>query len=124
MLLWLFLSCGLALGIGATAAIFAMRRAERRARQALYLALGYDDEVLAVLMAQKGSVSAQLALVRKATIVPPPRLEEQRSRPEGLHGAAQRAFRHTRALGGARVGPERTARAARRRFPLSRHDPS
>jgi hypothetical protein len=124
MLLWLTLSFGVALSLGACAALRAMRRADRRAKSALYRTLGYGDDALAVLMAQKGPASAQLALIRRASIATPPRHDQRRGRPEALQGAAQRAFRHTRALSRVSGGSEDPAQAARGRHPLPPHDPS
>jgi hypothetical protein len=65
MLLWLLLSIGTALSLLVIAAFIAMARAERRARQAFYRALGYSDEAIAGLKVRKGPVAAQLAQVRQ-----------------------------------------------------------
>jgi hypothetical protein len=68
MPLWILLSSGLALGVVMVACVLATIRAERRARRNLYASLGLGEDVVAILMAQKGSVAVQLALVRQASI--------------------------------------------------------
>jgi hypothetical protein len=85
MLLWILLTCGVALSVGVVAVALATIRAERRARRNLYGALGLGDDLISVLMARKGSVSAQLALVRQAALSNRARLEDLR-RAEGRRG--------------------------------------
>jgi hypothetical protein len=84
MLLWILLTCVVALGVGVAAGVLATIRAERRARRNLYGALGLGDDLVSVLMARKGSVSVQLALVRQATLSNRARPEELRA--EGRQG--------------------------------------
>lgn len=117
MLLWLTLSIAIALCALAIAVVVMMRRAERRARHALYVALGVGDDLIAALMTQKGPVSAQMALVRQTSIIAGPRPDEMPSR-DGGH----RAFRYTRALNGTRTASQ--ARAARRNTAQDHRDPS
>ena len=127
MVLWLSLSVAVALCAVAIAATLAMFRAERRARQALYETLGVSRDLIPILMAQRGPVSAQVALVRKTDLAAPiARPEELRGRADSLQAPGQRAFRLTRALNGARMaGRERPAMAAARRSPrLNRREPS
>jgi hypothetical protein len=106
MLFWLSLSFGLGLGVAVIAVVLAMGRAERRARRALYTALGYGDQMIAALMAQKGSISDQLALIRETRVATAP--DPTRAGVDALPSAAPRSARLTRTLNGAR-----TARAAR-----------
>jgi len=68
MLLWILLTCGLALGVGAAACVAATIKAERRARRSLYGSLGLSEDLIAVLMGRQGSVAVQLALVRQASL--------------------------------------------------------
>jgi hypothetical protein len=68
MLLWIPLTAGLALGAGAVACVLEAIKAEQRARRNLYASLNVGDDLISVLMARKGSVSDQLALVRQAEI--------------------------------------------------------
>ena len=79
MLLWLLLSIGTALALLAVAVLVAMARAERRARRAFYLSLGYSDEMIASLKIPNGPVAAQLAHVRRA----PPGAAAGRPAPAG-----------------------------------------
>ena len=111
MLFWLSLSFGLGLGVAAIAIVLAMGRAERRARRALYSALGFSDQLIVALMAQKGSIANQLALIREtnvATTADPPRAGV-----DVLQAPAPRSFRLTRSPSGARTA--RAARALKRR---------
>jgi hypothetical protein len=85
MLLSILLTCGVALGVGVFAVVLASISAERRARRFLYGALGLGDDLISVLMARKGSVSAQLALVRQDALSNRARLEDLR-RAEGRRG--------------------------------------
>jgi hypothetical protein len=78
MLLWILLSTGLALGVAVVACVLATIRAEKRARRSLYASLGLAEDLISILMARKGSVSLQLALVRRASLSSGPRLEELR----------------------------------------------
>jgi hypothetical protein len=66
MLLWLILSIGTVLALAAMAAFAAMSRAERRARDAFYLSLGYSQETVVGLKRSKGAVGAELARMRQA----------------------------------------------------------
>jgi hypothetical protein len=120
MLLWLSLSIGLALCALAIAVGVAMHRAERRARYSLYAALGYGDDLISTLMVQKGPVSAQLALIRKTAIAPGLRPDELRTGADSLQTTAQRAFRLTRAVNGARVGSTGAVQPEESRPPNSR----
>jgi hypothetical protein len=52
MLLWILLTCGVALSVGVVAVALATIRAERRARRNLYGALGLGDDLISVLMAR------------------------------------------------------------------------
>lgn len=116
MLLWILLSCGVAGAVLALVCALAMVRAERRARRNFYMTLGFNEELVSALMAQKGPVSTQLALVRQSAAASGVRLEELRSRAAGLQAGAQRAFRFTRALNDPRTtGDERPALAPARR---------
>ena len=92
MPLWILLSTGLALGVVAAACLLATIRAERRARRNLYASLGLNEDLISLLMAQKGSVSTQLAHVRQASLSGGVRLEDLR-RTEGAQTAAQLAGR-------------------------------
>jgi hypothetical protein len=67
-MLWILLTCGLALSLGAVACVRATVKAERRARRNLYGSLGLGEDLVCVLMGRRGSVSAQLALVRSASL--------------------------------------------------------
>jgi hypothetical protein len=78
MLLWILLSTGLALWAVTAACVSATIRAERRARRTLYASLGLNEELISLLMAQKGSVSTQLAYVRQASVSGGVRLEDLR----------------------------------------------
>jgi hypothetical protein len=126
MLSWILLSGGVALGVLALACALAMVRAERRARRHLYTALGLHDELVSVLMGQKGPVSTQLAVVRQSPVASGVRPEELRSRVDGQQPKAQRSFRFTRALNAPRtIGDERPALApARRSRRFNGRDPS
>lgn len=64
MLIWVSLLGVLTLVIATVAMIFAMSRAERRARRKLFEALGLTAETIELLMARNGDVLAELALVR------------------------------------------------------------
>ncbi len=102
MLLWISLSCGAALGVAMVVCALATVSAERRARRNLYASLGLGDDLIAVLMAQKGSVSTQLALVRQAAVSGGAvRLEDPR-RAEGASAAPRRSGRFMRARGDGR----------------------
>ena len=68
MSLLVLLSCGVALGVLTVCCAVAAMRAERRARRNLYASLGLNEELISVLMAQKGTISAQLATVRQASV--------------------------------------------------------
>ena len=82
MLLWILLLIGLALGVVAVACVLATIRAERRTRRNREASLGFSEDLIAVLMTRKGPVSAQLALVRQASISGGIRLDDLRlSRP-------------------------------------------
>ena len=124
MVLWLSLSVGAVLCASVIAV--ALFRAERRARHSLYSALGVGDDLIPALMSQKGPISAQMALLRQTGLTAPiGRPDELRGRADGLQAPAQRAFRFTRALNGARGGRERPALAPVRRSPrLDRREPS
>lgn len=78
MLLWILLSTGLALVLVAVACALATIRAERRARRNLYASLGLNEDLISLLMVQKGPVSAQLAHVRKASVSGGVRLDDLR----------------------------------------------
>ena len=107
----------MALGIGVFAGVLAMRRADLRARRTLYQTLGYGDDLIARLSAQKGPVSAQLTLTRNSAIISSSRIEELRDHAGGLQGEVQPVCRHTRAFNGTRSGHERSTAAARRGSP-------
>jgi hypothetical protein len=124
MLLWLLMFFGVALGVGVVAVAIAMRQAERQARRTLYRALGYDDKLIDPLMAQKGPVSTQLALIRKTPIITAQRSEEMRGDADRLQSVAQGAFRYTRALNGTRASHQRSALAARHEARPEPRDPS
>lgn len=111
MLLWLSLSLALALTAAVAAGILAMRRADQRARRNLYLSLGYGEDLVVALMGQKGPVSAQLAVVRKTSILTPPRPEEAPTQAQA-RPSSQRSFQYTRALNGTRTPHERAAPGA------------
>ena len=114
MLFWTLLSIGVALSVLALGCAVAMARAERRARRHLYTALGINEELVAVLMARKGPVSTQLALVRQNAVASGVRLEEVQAR--AAETTMQRSFRFTGALDNSRViGDERPALAPARR---------
>jgi hypothetical protein len=92
MVLWVSLLGGLALVIATVILIFAMSRAERRARRKLFQALGLTDETIELLMARNGDVLAELALVRLSSpterddaapdaLAPAPETSPQRSLP-------------------------------------------
>ena len=68
MLLWILLSFGLALGVAIVACLMASSQAERRARRSLYAALGFSEDLIMELMAQKVPVSVQLALARRTSL--------------------------------------------------------
>jgi len=120
MLLWILLSIGLALGVVVVACVLATIRAERRARRNLYASLGVGEDLVQVLMARKGSVSVQLALVRQASISSGVRPEDLR-RIDGSQTAEQRSFRFTRAPADAPPsGSERPALAPVRKPPAGR----
>jgi len=117
MLLWILLTCGLALGVGAAACVAATREAERRARRNLYGSLGLSDDLISLLMGRKGPVSVQLTLVRQAALSSGVGLEDLR-RNEGPQAAAQRSFRCTRTPDDARPGGgDQPALAPARRNP-------
>ena len=78
MLLWILLPTGLTLGVAVVACVLATIRAEQRARRSLYASLGLAEDLISILMARKGSVSVQLALVRQASLSSRARLEELR----------------------------------------------
>ena len=78
MLLWILLTCGLALGVAAAACVATTMKAERRARRNLYSSLGLSEDLISVLMGRKGAVSVQLALVRQASLSRGSRLEDLR----------------------------------------------
>lgn len=78
MLLWILLTSGLALSVGAAACVAATIKAERRARRSLYGSLGMSEDLISVLMGRKGSVAVQLALVRQASLSSGVRLEDLR----------------------------------------------
>jgi len=125
MLLWILLSCGVGFAVLALACALAMVQAERRTRRNLYRALGFNEELVSALMAQKGPISTQLARVRQSAVASGVRVEDLRSRGAGLRTQRQRAFRFTRARNGPRPGDERRVLApARRSRTLDRRDPS
>jgi len=95
MSLLILLSCGVALGVLAACCAVAAMRAERRARRNLYTSLGLNEELIAALMAQKGTISAQLAVVRQTSDSAEVRAEDV-PQADGLLGAPQRSFRFTR----------------------------
>lgn len=103
-----------------------MVRAEQRARRNLYTSLGFNDELVSALMAQRGPVSTQLALVRQSAVASGVRPEELRLRGAALRTEAQRSLRFTRTPSDPRTaGDERTTLApARRSRRLDRRDPS
>jgi hypothetical protein len=122
MSLLILLSCGVALGVLTACCAVAATRAERRARQNLYASLGLDDEVISALIAQKGTASAHLAMVRQTSFSAedPPRLDD-------LPAPRQRSFRFTSGIGdpsGTRDGRIELARVHRARPPFARRDPS
>ena len=126
MLLWILLSCGVGFAVLALACALAMVQAERRTRRNLYRALGFNEELVSALMAQKGPISTQLARVRQSAVASGVRVEDLRSRGAGLRTQTQRAFRFTRARNDPRTpGDERAALApARRSRSLDRRDSS
>ena len=63
--MWIGLSIGVALATIIVALLVAMRRAEARARRALFRQLGLPEDVVDLLMARNGDVPAELALVRR-----------------------------------------------------------
>src|SRR5260221_7218628 len=89
MLLWIWLLLALTLAAVGGGLLFAMARAERRARRGLYRALELDDATVELLMARNGNVLADLALVRRpgraaapaADPPPPPEPPAARARP-------------------------------------------
>ena len=109
MSIWLSLLFVLAMTAAVAGAIVAMRRADQRARRNLYAALGYGEDLVAALIAQKGPVSAQLAVVRKTSILTSPRPDET---PSQAKPSTPRSFKYTRALNGTRAAHERAARNA------------
>ncbi|MGH6963689.1 MAG: hypothetical protein ACREE0_04340 [Phenylobacterium sp.] len=78
MLLWILLSTGLMLGVVAFACVSATIRAERRARRNLYASFDLNEDLISALMAQRGSVSVQLARIRQASISRGIRLQDLR----------------------------------------------
>jgi hypothetical protein len=64
MLLWISLFGGLGLGVAIGATIFAMRRADRRARRTLLRQLGLDAETIDVLMMRKGDMRSVVSVLR------------------------------------------------------------
>jgi hypothetical protein len=121
MLFWLFLSFGLGLAVAVIAVVLAMDRAERRARRTLYTALGYNDQLVAALMVQKGSIAAQLALVRETHAPAAP--DQASAGVDALKSAAPRSLRMSRSVNGARTAP--AARTSLRRSArVDRSEPS
>jgi hypothetical protein len=80
MFLWMLPSFALVLGVVTAVCAVAAPRAERRARRSFYASLGFDEDLISILMAQKGSVSVQLARVRQAAL-------SSGGRPQALRGA-------------------------------------
>ena len=126
MSLLILLSCGVALGVLTACCAVAAMRAERRARRNLYASLGLNEELISALMAQKGTISAQLAVVRQTSVSAGVRPEDL-PQVDGLPGAAQRSFRFTRetaeppGAGGEQV---ELAPVRRSRPPFTGRDPS
>lgn len=109
MLIWLSLLFVLAVAAAGAGGIVAMRRADQRARRNLYATLGYGEDLVSALIAQKGPVSAQLAVVRKTGALTSPRPDEA---PPLAKPSTPRTFRYTHALNGTRAAHERAARNA------------
>ena len=126
MSLLILLSCGVALGVLTACCAVAAMRAERRARRNLYASLGLNEELISALMAHKGTISAQLAMVRQTSAsagIPP----EDVRQVDGLPGPPQRSFRFTRETAefrGAEGDRVELAPVRRSRPPLARRDPS
>ena len=126
MSLLILLSCGVALGVLTACCAVAAMRAERRARRNLYTSLGLNEELIAALMAQKGTISAQLAVVRQTSDSAEVRPEDV-PQADGLLGAPQRSFRFTRDTAELRgVGGDQLELVPIRRSrpPLAGRDPS
>ncbi|WP_309604035.1 hypothetical protein [Phenylobacterium sp.] len=76
MLFWLLIIAGVILGGLLVALWLAMRRAERRARAAVFRTLGVDDESIAILSAGTRAISEDLTVLRSpATLRGLPTLE-------------------------------------------------
>jgi hypothetical protein len=75
MLLWILLLGGLALTTAVVWLALSMGRAERRARRALFRAVGLDETMVELLMDRDGDVLAELTLVRRAEAGAHPPLE-------------------------------------------------
>src|SRR4029453_15997282 len=95
MSLLILLSCGVAFGVLTVCCTVAAMRAERRARRNLYGSLGLNEELISALMAQKGTISDQLATVRQASVSTGIRPEDL-PQVDGLLRPPQRSFRFTR----------------------------
>jgi hypothetical protein len=65
MLLWVLLFAGLTLTAASAWLVFAMSRAERRARRKLYLSLGLAEATVEFLMERNRDVLTELSYVRQ-----------------------------------------------------------
>jgi hypothetical protein len=65
MLLWLSLLVGLGVILGTVGLVWAMRRAERRARRGLYRALGLAESTVEFLMQRNRDVIVELTYLRR-----------------------------------------------------------
>ena len=111
MLVWIWLSLGVALAAVAVALVLGMKRAERRARRALFRQLGLSEEVIELLMAHDGDVLADLALVRRHGLDGDAPIE-----PETLPMRLQPTIRLVRPTVGAAGGDHIRAAGDRRRL--------
>lgn len=70
MLLWVSIAGGVALGALLLALWSAMRRSERRARAAVFKALGVSDEMVATLRNHSRSIAEDLTVLRSSIGAP------------------------------------------------------
>ncbi len=124
MQLWVMVIGGLVLTIAAVVLlIVAMRQADRRARRALFQALGLAEETVELLMARNGDVLAELTLVRRHT--PTAGGDEPHAPTETQQRRAQPAIRFLHPIEGGAADPTaspaaaepRPAAGGRRRLP-------